>query len=252
MDNNDIPRTYNAGQGVSLESEPIPRLVANLVGKVQLVSNDGYSVDDSKQIPESSEQSSAPLGFTVSVQKSESRPSTSILPNVGDIVYARVTRVSAQQASVEILVLDSVATTTTTSTTDSQTPVGGTLNADSGVGSGPDQGLIGLPAMGSSALKHQPSELGEGFGGIVRLQDIRATERDKVQVQNCFRPGDIIRAQVLSLGDGMNYYLSTAQNELGVVFAHSVSGQLMYPVDWETMRCPVTQIEEPRKCAKPL
>lgn len=31
-----------------------------------------------------------------------------------------------------------------------------------------------------------------------------------------FRPGDIVRARVISLGDARQYYLSTAENELGV------------------------------------
>ena len=30
-------------------------------------------------------------------------------------------------------------------------------------------------------------------------QDIRATERDKVKIYNSFRPGDIIRAEVVSI-----------------------------------------------------
>lgn len=33
-----------------------------------------------------------------------------------------------------------------------------------------------------------------------------------------------MRASVVSLGDARSYYLSTAQNELGVVYAKSVAG----------------------------
>lgn len=36
---------------------------------------------------------------------------------------------------------------------------------------------------------------------------MRATEIDKVQTQACFRPGDIVRAVVISLGDARSYYL---------------------------------------------
>jgi hypothetical protein len=39
---------------------------------------------------------------------------------------------------------------------------------------------------------------------------------DKVEVIKCYRPGDIVRARVISLGDARQYYLSTAENELGV------------------------------------
>ncbi len=95
-----------------------------------------------------------------------------------------------------------------------------------------------------------------------RLQDVRATEIDKVRgvpacmrqlakwhcmanhmqpcslsavhiavscilqvvMYDCFRPGDVVRCEVLSLGDARSYYLTTAKNELGVVYAKSVAG----------------------------
>jgi exosome complex RNA-binding protein Csl4 len=41
---------------------------------------------------------------------------------------------------------------------------------------------------------------------------------------DCFRPGDIVLADVLSLGDARSYFLSTAKNELGVVHAKSLAG----------------------------
>lgn len=46
----------------------------------------------------------------------------------------------------------------------------------------------------------------------------------QVEVLSCFRPGDIVRAEVLSVGDARSYYLTTAKNELGVVFAKSLAG----------------------------
>ncbi|KAI8927276.1 hypothetical protein BC831DRAFT_452930 [Entophlyctis helioformis] len=91
----------------------------------------------------------------------------------------------------------------------------------------------------------------ETFQGIIRVQDVRATERDKVQIYRSFRPGDIVRAQVISLGDARSYHLSTAQNELGVVFAQSMAGYTMIPISWEEMVCPKTKVIEFRKCAKP-
>ena len=39
----------------------------------------------------------------------------------------------------------------------------------------------------------------DDFQGIIRVQDVRATEKDKVKIYNSFRPGDIVRAQVVSL-----------------------------------------------------
>ncbi|KAJ1562740.1 hypothetical protein HK405_008459 [Cladochytrium tenue] len=89
------------------------------------------------------------------------------------------------------------------------------------------------------------------FQGVVRTQDVRATEKDKVLIYKSFRPGDIVRAQVISLGDSRSFYLSTAQNDLGVIFAQSPAGHTMIPISWEEMMCPVTLIREFRKCAKP-
>ena len=76
---------------------------------------------------------------------------------------------------------------------------------------GPWQGITGV------ALRLNPAL----YPG--RLQDVRATEVDKLDIYDCFRPGDVIKAEVLSLGDARSYYLSTAKNELGVVYAKSAT-----------------------------
>jgi len=86
--------------------------------------------------------------------------------------------------------------------------------------------------------------------GILRKEDVRATEKDSVELFNCFRPGDIMRARVISLGDGNAYSLSTAENELGVLYAFSESGHPMLPVSWCEMQCTVSGRQERRKVAK--
>jgi exosome complex component CSL4 len=88
------------------------------------------------------------------------------------------------------------------------------------------------------------------YSGVVRAQDVRATEVDSVRMQHCFRPGDVVRAEVVSLGDARSYFLSTARNDLGVVYARSVAGAPMAPLSWQEMQCPRTQEVEPRKVAK--
>jgi exosome complex component CSL4 len=112
------------------------------------------------------------------------------------------------------------------------------------------------------------------FRGIIRREEVRATEKDKVEMYKCFRPGDIIRAKVvvdpifssslydinktyveyvlsqISLGDAHSYILSTAENELGVIFAESEAGAAMVPVSWCHMQCPKTKAKENRKVAK--
>lgn len=67
-------------------------------------------------------------------------------------------------------------------------------------------------------------------------KDIRATEVDKTDVAASLRPGDIVRARVISLGDSTQYFLSTAENELGVRWAKSAAGSIMIPISWQVRR----------------
>ncbi|CAN2390695.1 rRNA processing, partial [Pristimantis euphronides] len=98
--------------------------------------------------------------------------------------------------------------------------------------------------IGTTALKNI-------FRGTIRKEDIRATEKDKVEVYKSFRPGDIVIAKVISLGDAQsNYLLTTAENELGVVVARSEAGLTMVPISWCEMQCPKTHMKEPRKVAR--
>ncbi|KAG9314469.1 hypothetical protein JVU11DRAFT_5266 [Chiua virens] len=96
-----------------------------------------------------------------------------------------------------------------------------------------------------------PLPPGEEFTGVIRTQDIRATEKDKVKIADCFRGGDVVKGLVISLGDARSYYITTARNDLGVIFATSEAGVTMDPVSWQEMRCPSTGKLEKRKCAKP-
>ncbi|KAL9091995.1 MAG: hypothetical protein Q9159_001140 [Coniocarpon cinnabarinum] len=90
-----------------------------------------------------------------------------------------------------------------------------------------------------------------GFNGLIRVQDVRATEKDKVAIVENFSVGDVIRATVISIGDERNYYLSTARNDLGVVMAKSAhSGMPMFPVSWREV-VDDRGAREARKVAKP-
>ena len=56
--------------------------------------------------------------------------------------------------------------------------------------------------------------------GTVRRENVREKMVDSVIMIESFRPRDIIRAKVLSLGDSVrSIYLSTAGEELGVMIA---------------------------------
>ena len=120
-------------------------------------------------------------------------------------------------------------------------------------------------------------------------EDVRATEKDKIEIDKCFRPGDIIRAEVvinffifyflffiiyfyflffifllfyfifffiffenkkLSLGDKKHLFLTTNKNEYGVIFAKSIAGSILVPISWQEMQCPSTKMKEFRKVAK--
>jgi exosome complex component CSL4 len=92
----------------------------------------------------------------------------------------------------------------------------------------------------------------EAFSGQIRREDIRATEKDKIRIEDSFRVGDLVRGTVISLGDSGNYYVATDSNEYGVVVARSEEGRIMYPVSWKEFRDPVTGRGEARKAAKPF
>ncbi|CAD6444071.1 4d655f6f-691f-4531-b4cd-b32a3113e6e6 [Sclerotinia trifoliorum] len=109
----------------------------------------------------------------------------------------------------------------------------------------PRQATVAILVVGETVLEGE-------WQGLIRVQDVRATEKDKVKIFESFRPGDIVRAVVISLGDQSNYYLSTARNELGVIMATSEAGNAMYPVSWKEYKDPETGASESRKVAKPF
>jgi len=96
-------------------------------------------------------------------------PAKNLSIAVGDIVFARVVRISSNQAFLEIL------------------------------------------------------SLGDGYRypfqskAVIRREEIRETEIDKIVINDYFRPGDIVRAKVVSQGDSKYYFLSTIGEEFGVV-----------------------------------
>lgn len=137
----------------------------------------------------------------------------SSLPKVGSTVLCRVTRVQQRQISASILVVD-------------PSP----------------QDITSYTRVTDDDLQ---------FQAVLRREDIRTHEKDKVVMNEMYRVGDIIRATVISLGDERNYYISTAGNEYGVVVATSDAGNAMVPASWREMKDVVTGQGESRKVAKP-
>lgn len=257
---------FSAGRGavrntVAVDNKTVPVIVASTLGK-QVIQE---IVEE--QSTEKDESTKPSKNFIVSVvspndytdfAKEIDAPKESVtsatatnLPREGDIVLVRVVRLNSKQATCDVLCVEGA----------------GNVSSDGGAGSNGTSANFSVPMGGGSQLLSsygavasfqgsmagaQPMDVGEAFRGVIRTQDIRSTERDKVKIVECFRPGDIVRAMVLSLGDGSNYYLTTARNDLGVVFARSEggAGDQMVAIDWETMVCERTGAMEKRKCAK--
>lgn len=55
----------------------------------------------------------------------------------------------------------------------------------------PRQAIVVIQQVGATPLQTE-------WQGVIRVQDVRATEKDKVKIHDSFQPGDIVRAQVVS------------------------------------------------------
>ncbi|OAX83834.1 hypothetical protein ACJ72_01791 [Emergomyces africanus] len=161
------------------------------------------------------------------------------LPAVDSIVLARVTRVQKRQATLSILVvLDDVRSSSSSSS--SPYPTTTTIPDD-------------LPPSLLSTTNADPLNADDlRFQALIRKEDVRAVEKDRVVMDEMFRVGDIVRAVVISLGDQSFYYCSTARNELGVVMGRSEEGNVLVPVSWREMVDRRTGRREARKVARPF
>ncbi|KAI5953653.1 CSL4 [Candida jiufengensis] len=253
------PVNFICGKGTVInhieikDSKTLPIICSTIVGKTYVTKLDQQ--EDSKEVPT----------YIVSVYPKNHQPlqsqqesqlttinSNINLPKENDIVLVKITKISQKQIWCEIISLDK-----------------STILKDSGVGSNGSIAHSSIPPGGGSQHLHnqqtiassitttpqaQIYDLGENFKGIIRSQDIRSTERDRIVVGECYKPGDIVRAMILSLGDGNNYYLTTARNDLGCIFAKSEggAGSLMFPIDWQNLIDLDSGIIEKRKNANPF
>ncbi|PYH97952.1 hypothetical protein BO71DRAFT_87574 [Aspergillus ellipticus CBS 707.79] len=159
------------------------------------------------------------------------------LPAVDSVVLARVTRVQKRQATVSILiVLDESA---------SAQPLNPSQTASD------NDNIEAILSSAANPENHSNSDELR-FQALIRREDVRTVEKDRVVMDEMFRVGDIVRGTVISLGDQSFYYITTARNDLGVVMARSEAGNMMFPVSWKDMRDPVTGGSELRKVARPF
>lgn len=63
--------------------------------------------------------------------------------------------------------------------------------------------------------------LRQTFRGLIRKEDVRVLDKDRIEIYKCFRPGDIVLARVVGVGENNAFLLSTAEDELGVTIAYS-------------------------------
>ncbi|PAV78655.1 hypothetical protein WR25_15462 [Diploscapter pachys] len=100
-------------------------------------------------------------------------------------------------------------------------------------------------------LSVEDTILGGDYTALLRKEDIRSTERDKIEISECVLPGDILLARVISFGDTVTSFLiSTAEEQLGVVMATGETGEKMMTKDWNTVQGVETGRVETRKIAK--
>lgn len=177
------------------------------------------------------------------------------VPKENDIVYAKIKKVCQKQVHCDILVLegDNEFVNILEKNSNNQF-VHSLLDQSGGVQITNSHDVI--VSHKSNFSNSYSTDFDENFKGIIRQHDIRFYDsNNKLVSSDCFKPGDIVRAQILSLGDSFNYYLSTNKDNLGVIFAissdESNMGSLLFPVDWNTMIDKNGNIQQ-RKCAKPF
>lgn len=153
---------YKPGPGVHLYEK---NLYSSVLGTVSIAQPSGTTSSSSTSTPSGpgpakrisritqtlaqAKAGGAPELPTVSVSRGAGRKQREVLPQVGNVVLCRVTRITPRQAVVAILV------------------------------------------CGDTVLEAE-------WQGVIRVQDVRATEKDRVRIYESFRPGDIVRASVVS------------------------------------------------------
>jgi exosome complex component CSL4 len=193
---------------------------------------------DSKQTPKKQHKSSSSVNTKIRPILSVSALNTPahqapVLPVVGDHVYGRVTVIMRVQANLEIIAI-------------SQSQASPQLSTETD----DDDSIIKALADAGTPTSYRP--LATPVRGILRSQDVRMTEKDRVKMASAVSVGDIVRAAVVGIGDQGGYFVSTAGNELGVVMAWSARGNGCVPLSWCEVGDVVTGEKEERKVAKPI
>ena len=108
---------------------------------------------------------------------------------------------------------------------------------------------ISNAAVSCEVLLCEGRALAAPFQALLRREHVRESEVDKVVVDACFRPGDLVQALVASLGDARSLFLSTVRPEHGVVWARSEADNVMVRASETEFLDQVTGARERRKVA---
>lgn len=230
--------TYSSGPGTHVQNASI---YASIAGPVAVDAAAAQSTKSKSKSTLIVSRNAITSQTTQTASKPKQKYNT--LPAVDSTVLARVTRVQKRQATVSILVvLDDYIPSPSSST--------GPGNESGGQNTDNDNILSILSSAANPENHSSTDEL--RFQALIRKEDVRAVEKDRVVMDEMFRVGDIVRGSVISLGDQSFYYLSTARNDLGVVLARSEAGNMMFPGSWREMKDSVSGVPEVRKVAKPF
>ena len=90
----------------------------------------------------------------------------------------------------------------------------------------PKQAIVVIQQVGETVLQTE-------WQGVIRVQDVRATEKDKVKIHESFKPGDIVRAQVVSGQAAMERELTSRYHwvtkRITTFLLHRMSWELSWP-----------------------
>ena len=209
------PSQPPAGNRASLGAGTYRRgatLLSSLVGRTTLTSPSSAPTASSGMLASAgkgkSKANETEVQGIVSVQGSTARFP---IPETGSTVLAKVIRVSPRQATCSILVVNDVPCGI--NSTASSFSVNGISGANHHAAVAR---LVGISANDDG----NPDNL---FQGVIRAQDVRATNKDSVRMNESFRPGDIVRATVVSDSHSSNLACQLCANRRQTFIGRSPS-----------------------------